>query len=105
VTSSPTLHSTPPSRGPRKDAAPLSSIIRASEIAQYVFCQRAWWLGAVQGYHPTNDAVLAAGALAHARHGRSVAALQRWQQVGYVLLVLGVLLGTVALCNLLGGGR
>jgi hypothetical protein len=104
VTSSPTLHSTDPSPGPRGDAAPLSSIIRASEIGQFVFCQRAWWLGAVQGYRPVNDAALAAGSQAHARHGRSVAALLHWQQVGYVLLVLGALLGMLALWSLLGGG-
>ena len=105
MTSSPTLHSTEPSQGPRGDATPLSSIIRASEIGQFVFCQRAWWLGAVQGYRPVNDAALAAGTQAHARHGRSVAALQRWQQIGYVLLVLGALLGIFALCSLLGGGQ
>ena len=105
TSSSPSLHSTDPSQGPRGDAAPLSSIIRASEIGQFVFCQRAWWLGAVQGYRPVNDAALAAGTQAHARHGRSVAASQRWQQVGYILLVLGALLGAVALCYLLGGGQ
>lgn len=105
MTSSSTLHSTEPSQGPGGDAAPLSSIIRASEIGQFVFCQRAWWLGAVQGYRPVNDAALAAGTQAHARHGRSVAASLRWQQVGYVLLVLGALLGMLALWSLLGGGR
>jgi hypothetical protein len=105
ISSSPSLHPTNSSQGPRGDTTPLSSIIRASEIGQFVFCQRAWWLGAVQGYRPVNDAVLAAGTQAHARHGRSVAASQRWQQVGYVLLILGVLLGAVALCYLLGGGQ
>jgi hypothetical protein len=105
TSSSPSLHSTDPSRGPRGGAAPLSSIIRASEIGQFVFCERAWWLGAVQGYRSVNDAALAAGIQAHARHGQSVAASQRWQQVGYGLLVLGALLGAVALCYLLGGGQ
>ncbi len=105
MTSSPTPHSTEPSPGPRGDAAPLSAIIRASEIGPFVFCQRAWWLGAVQGYRPVNDAALAAGTQAHARHGRGVAASQRWQQVAYVLLVLGALLGIFALWSLLGGGR
>ena len=105
MTSSPSLHSTNPSQGPRGDATSLSSIVRASEIGQFVFCQRAWWLGAVQGYRSVNDAALAAGTQAHARHGRSVAASQRWQQAAYVLLVLGALLGAVALCYLLGGGQ
>ncbi len=105
MTSSSTLHSTDSSQGPRGDVTSHSFIIRASEIGQFVFCQRAWWLGAVQGYRPVNDAALAAGTQAHARHGRSVAASQRWQQAGYVLLVLGALLGAVALCYLLGGGQ
>ena len=105
TSSSPSLHSTDPSQGPRRDVAPLSSIIRASEIGQFVFCERAWWLGVVQGYRSVNDAALVAGTQAHARHGQSVAASQRWQQAGYILLVLGALLGAVALCYLLGGGQ
>ena len=105
MTSSSPLYPAEPSQKTHREASPLSPIIRASEIGQYVFCQRAWWLGTVQGYRPVNDAALAAGSQAHLRHGRGVAALQRWQQMGYFLLVAGVLLGIFALCNLLGGGR
>jgi hypothetical protein len=105
TSSSPFLHSAASSQRPHGDASLRSSIIRASEIGQFVFCQRAWWLGVVQGYRPVNDAALAAGTQAHARHGRSVAASQRWQQAGYVLLALGALLGAAALCYLLGGGQ
>ncbi len=105
MTSSPSPHLTNPLQGHHGDAVPLSSIIRASEIGQFVFCQRAWWLGVVQGSRPVNDAALAAGTQAHARHGRGVAASLRWQQVGYVLLVAGALLGAVALWYLLGGGQ
>ena len=78
-------------------------IIRASEISQYVFCHRAWWLGTVRGYQPVNEAAMTAGIRTHARHGRTVAASQRWQQVGYALLALGGVLGGIALCGLLGG--
>ncbi len=97
--------STDPAQGPRGDTTPLNSIIRASEIGQFVFCERAWWLGVVQGYRSVNDAALTAGTRVHARHGRDVAAAQRWQQAGYVLLVLGVLLGAVAMIYLLGGAQ
>jgi hypothetical protein len=79
-------------------------IIRASEINQFAFCQRAWWLGTVQGYRPINEAELRAGTEAHRQHGRTVAASQRWQRMGYVLLVLGGLLLTLFLCGVLGGG-
>lgn len=82
-----------------------SPIIRASEIGQYVFCQRAWWLGTVKGYRPVNEAALDAGTQAHIRHGRRVAKSQRWQQVGYALVVLGGLLIVVVLCASLGGGQ
>ena len=37
---------------------PHTPVIRASEIGQYVFCQRAWWLGTVQGYRPVNVEVV-----------------------------------------------
>jgi hypothetical protein len=90
--------------------SPLSSysntsgpIIRASEIGQYVFCHRAWWLGSVRGYRPANDAALSAGLGAHMRHGHAVAAGQRWQQVGYVLLILGGLLVAALVCGVWGG--
>jgi hypothetical protein len=79
-------------------------IIRASEIGQYVFCQRAWWLGTVQGYRPVNQAALSAGTQDHLQHGRSLATSQRWQRVGYALLVLAGLLFALVLCGLLGGG-
>jgi hypothetical protein len=79
-------------------------IIRASEIGQYVFCQRAWWLGTVQGYRPVNEAELSAGTQAHLQHGRAVAASQHWRWVGLALLVLGGLLFAVLLCGVLGGG-
>jgi hypothetical protein len=81
---------------------PHTPIIRASEIGQYVFCQRAWWLGTVQGFRSVNEAKLSAGTQAHLRHGRSVAASRRWQRVGYVLLVLGGLLFALVLCGVLG---
>jgi hypothetical protein len=85
------------------NSQPRIPTIRASEIGQYVFCHRAWWLGAVQGYRPVNDAALEAGTRAHLRHGRTVAGSQRWQRVGYTLLILAGMLIAVALCGLLGG--
>ena len=79
-------------------------IIRASEIGQYVFCHRAWWLGTVQGYRPVNEAELSAGTQAHLQHGRTVAGSRRWNRVGYALLLLGGLLLTFILCEVMGGG-
>ena len=84
--------------------AAVSSVIRASEISQFAFCRRAWWLGTVKGYRPTNQAALAAGGEYHTGHGRMVAASLRWRRAGYVLLGLGVLLGIVLAVYWLGVG-
>jgi hypothetical protein len=46
---------------------------------------------------------LSAGLQAHVRHGRAVAAGQRWQRVGYALLILGGLLAAAVVCGVWGG--
>ena len=83
---------------------PKGKRVTASEIGQYLFCRRAWWLGTVHGYRPGNETDLTDGVLAHNRHGRIVRAMQRWQQMGYALLTLGGILGIFLLCRWLGGG-
>ena len=47
-------------------------IVRASEIGEYIYCHRAWWLRHVQGHTSANVRELAAGTAAHASHGRAV---------------------------------
>ncbi len=47
-------------------------VVRASEIGEYVYCRRAWWLHHVQGHASANVQELAAGTTAHAGHGRLV---------------------------------
>jgi CRISPR/Cas system-associated exonuclease Cas4 (RecB family) len=47
-------------------------LIRASEIGEYIYCHRAWWLRHVQGVEPENLAVLERGRKAHGRHARRV---------------------------------
>lgn len=46
-------------------------IIRASEIGEYLYCQRAWWL-ASQGYKPSNRSELEGGDAFHQKHTRLV---------------------------------
>ncbi|MEK9164664.1 MAG: hypothetical protein AAB342_04830, partial [Chloroflexota bacterium] len=46
--------------------------IRASEIGEYVYCHRAWWLRHVQGRESANAREMALGTRAHAHHGRTV---------------------------------
>ncbi len=66
-------------------------VIRASELGQYVFCARAWWLGSVERIPSANVRELEAGAAAHERHGRTLQ-LSFWLgRAGVVCLVQGMI--------------
>jgi len=65
-------------------------VIRASEIGEYVFCHRAWWLHQVQGQASANVRELAEGTARHARHGRQVIAADALRLLA-LLLVLAAL--------------
>jgi len=71
-------------------------LTRASEVGQYGYCARAWWLGTVQGVRPGNVRDLLAGQTRHRRHGRQVVAYHRLRSMGYVLLVSALLLAALA---------
>ncbi len=62
--------------------------IRASEISNYVYCRRAWWLRRVGNYAPENRPQLAAGEAYHARHGQWTARAERAQRLAYGLLIM-----------------
>jgi CRISPR/Cas system-associated exonuclease Cas4 (RecB family) len=49
------------------------AVIRASEIGEYVYCARAWWLRRVAGLEPAGRERREYGTLLHRRHGRVVA--------------------------------
>ena len=74
-----------------------SQVIRASELGQYAYCARAWWLGRVLGYRPANLERLAIGEAAHVRHGQKVVSSRRLQRWAYVLLALALLAGALFL--------
>jgi hypothetical protein len=67
-------------------------IIRASEIGQYDFCARAWWLHSVEGLPSSNVRELQAGTQAHQAHGRRVSRAGLLQQSAILLLIAGVIL-------------
>jgi hypothetical protein len=77
--------------------------IRASELGEYAFCARAWWLARVLGRARENPEELAAGRTRHARHGRRVAASAILQQIGLVLLLTAIVVAV--LMALTGGGQ
>jgi len=78
-------------------------VIRASELSEYVYCARAWWLGRVLGYRPANLERLAAGEEVHLRHGQKVASSRRLQRWAYALLALALLTGALFLVLALRG--
>ena len=84
-------------------ARQTSQVIRASELGEYEYCARAWWLGRVLGYRPANLERLAAGETAHLRHGQIVVSSRRLQRWAYVLLALAVLAGVFYLALALRG--
>jgi hypothetical protein len=66
------------------------SWIRASEIAEYVYCRRAWWLRRVRSVASTNTAQLRAGTRYHERHGRLVRRSVWLRRLAYVALFFAV---------------
>lgn len=66
--------------------------IRASEIAEYSFCAKAWWLRRVAGLKPRGAARRAAGVRHHARHGMLVRLSSFALWAGLFAMALGLLL-------------
>ena len=56
-------------------------VIRASEVSQYAFCARAWWLGRVKGYRSTNVRAMRQGTARHEAHGRAVEGYHLWRRL------------------------
>ena len=74
-------------------------VIRASEIGQYDFCAKAWWLGSVEGVEPSNIRELQAGTAAHTWHAQQVTRAGRLQQGAVVIMTIGILLVVVFLLS------
>jgi hypothetical protein len=69
-------------------------MIRASEVGEFVYCARAWWLHRVEGLEPAGRERRERGTLLHARHGHAVAVSSAliWAGAGLLLLALALLL-------------
>ena len=75
------------------------SLVRASDIGAWAFCNRAWWLSVMKEAEHADPALLARGTESHASHGRLVTRSHRLRRVGTVL----VLIGAVAILLILAG--
>ena len=78
-------------------------VIRASEVAQYEYCARAWWLGRVLGYRSSHQEAMDAGTAAHERHGRVVVSYHRLRRAGGLLLAMALMAAAVLAWLLLRG--
>jgi hypothetical protein len=79
-------------------------VIRASEIGQYAYCARAWWLRRVLDYRSQNVEEMAAGAEEHTNHGRRVVSYYRWRGLAYLLLSLAAVVGLLLFWSIVRGG-
>ncbi|MFN2598734.1 MAG: hypothetical protein ABR563_16290 [Pyrinomonadaceae bacterium] len=72
--------------------AERGKLIRASEIGEYVFCARAWWLRA-QGAEATGwSEARERGTAWHREHGRGVKSARRLRRLATLATVLAALL-------------
>jgi CRISPR/Cas system-associated exonuclease Cas4 (RecB family) len=65
-------------------------IIRASEMGEYVYCARAWWLRRVGGLEPAGRERREYGITLHHRHGRAVAGSRALLVVAGLLVVVSL---------------
>lgn len=72
-------------------------LIRASELSQYAYCARAWWLGRVMGYRSANVEAMQAGTTRHRAHGRTVEGAYRLRRLALTLLVVAAVALAAAL--------
>lgn len=67
-------------------------VIRASELGEYLYCRRAWWLHQVRGYASSQGQRLAEGTAVHSRHGRQVGLAAALRLLAVLLFLAAVLL-------------
>ena len=72
--------------------------ITASEVAEFMFCAKAWQLKR-EGVEPDSPH-LAPGIAFHRQHGKQLTLAKKLQRVGWVLVVLALLLLGLLLWNL-----
>jgi hypothetical protein len=64
--------------------------IRASEIGEYVYCRRSWWLRRVRAVASVHTARMEQGTQHHQRHGRLVEGSVWARRLAYAALFLAV---------------
>ena len=80
-----------------KESKNRQRVIRASEIGQWAYCSRAWWLGSIKGVPSTNTRAMAQGQKVHQQHGRAVWAARALRKVSMVLFAVAAVMLVAAL--------
>jgi CRISPR/Cas system-associated exonuclease Cas4 (RecB family) len=74
---------------PSKPASPL---INASELGEFAYCERAWWLRHARQLSPVPTERLASGRAAHQKHFDAVQSATRWRWLAVGLVAVALLL-------------
>ncbi len=89
-------------RGETRSQRIRGRVIRASEIGEYIYCHRAWWLGRVMGVENANRAQLEAGIVRHRAHGQMVRRADRLGRAALVFIGIAILIAVVLIALMLG---
>lgn len=66
--------------------SPRGRRVSASQVGQYAYCARAWWLSAVEKYEPVDYGALERGSRIHERHGWRVALARGAFRLAFLLM-------------------
>lgn len=73
----------------------MNTFVKASEIGEYVYCQRAWWLR-FKDLLPTTSA-MEAGTAGHNALSQRIQQFRKLMRLALIILGLGILLLIIAL--------
>lgn len=63
--------------------------IKASEIGEYLYCQRAWWYR-LQGFSSANVQELEQGTEHHLQHSRGLSIAARYRTLAFLFIVTAI---------------
>lgn len=78
--------------GPSLEGKRDRSLVRASDLSAWSYCQRAWWLANVQGVAHEDPAQLAYGRTVHREHGRRASRAEWLMKAGRWVLLAALIL-------------
>ena len=93
-------------RPDRAQSRRRTDVTSASELGEFAYCRRGWWLSRVKGLASANLAAMAQGRLEHEAHGRSARRayrLGRWALLALIAAVAAMAAGLFLLSAALGG--